>query len=116
MIRLINKVGVWGSNYTFNVLTGGLICDILIVGGGGGGGYGNGGGDGAGQLVLIHQATLNGTYTIKTGKGGLGGNSPTKGINSEFGTVIAEGGGANGGILKDGGSGAGGDGYSPDGG
>jgi hypothetical protein len=92
------------------------VCDILVVGGGGGGGYGNGGGGGAGQLVLIHQATLNGTYTIKVGKGGLGGNSPTKGANSEFGTVIAEGGGANGGILKDGGSGAGGDGYSPDGG
>ena len=91
-------------------------CDILVVGGGGGGGYGNGGGGGAGQLVLIHQATLNGTYTIKVGKGGTGGNSPTKGTNSEFGTVIAEGGGANGGILKDGGSGAGGDGYSPDGG
>jgi hypothetical protein len=92
------------------------ICDILIVGGGGGGGRGNGGGGGAGQLVLIHQATLNGTYSIKVGKGGLGGNSPTKGINSEFGSVIAEGGGANGGTLKDGGSGAGGDGYISNGG
>jgi hypothetical protein len=91
-------------------------CDILVVGGGGGGGYGNGGGGGAGQLVLIHQATLNGQYTIKVGKGGIGGNSPTKGTNSEFGTVIAEGGGANGGILKDGGSGAGGDGYTSNGG
>ena len=103
------------KDYTFTT-TEALECDILIVGGGGGGGYGNGGGGGAGQLVLIHQATLNGTYTIKVGNGGLGGNSPTKGTNSEFGTVIAEGGGANGGILKDGGSGAGGDGYSPDGG
>ena len=94
--------------------------DILIVGGGGGGGYGNGGGGGSGQLVLIHQATLNGTYTIKVGKGGTGGLSaatePTKGINSEFGTVIAEGGGANGGTLKDGGSGAGGDAVSSIGG
>jgi hypothetical protein len=90
--------------------------DILIVGGGGGGGYGNGGGGGSGQLVLIHQATLNGTYNIKVGNGGLGGNSPTKGINSEFGTVVAEGGGANGGILKDGGSGAGGDAVSSNGG
>jgi len=94
--------------------------DILIVGGGGGGGYALGGGGGAGQLVFIHQATLNGTYTIKVGKGGTGGITatpePTKGINSEFGTVIAEGGGANGGTLKDGGSGAGGDGYSTTGG
>jgi hypothetical protein len=92
-------------------------CDILIVGGGGGGGSTHGGGGGAGQLVFIHQANLNGTYNIKIGKGGIGGSinatsQPTKGSNSEFGSVIAEGGGANGGnLLKDGGSGAGGDGY-----
>jgi hypothetical protein len=102
------------------------ICDVLIVGGGGGGGTGHGGGGGAGQLVFIHQATLNGTYNIKVGNKGIGGTlsafpgtitPPTKGSDSEFGTVIAEGGGANGGAtLKDGGSGAGGDGYTPDGG
>jgi hypothetical protein len=102
------------------------ICDIFIVGGGGGGSSGHGGGGGAGQLVLIHQAILSGTYTIKVGKGGLGGISAsevmsrhaTKGINSEFGTVIAQGGGANGATASDknGGSGAGGDGYSTDGG
>jgi len=102
------------------------ICDILIVGGGGGGSSGHGGGGGAGQLVLIHQAILSGTYTIKVGKGGLGAitasdvisRHATKGINSEFGTVIAEGGGANGATASDknGGSGAGGDGYSADGG
>ena len=101
------------------------ICDILIVGGGGGGGGGHGGGGGAGQLVLIHQAILSGTYTIKVGKGGNGTilaeatttSGATRGGNSEFGSVIAEGGGANGGsTLKDGGSGAGGDGYTNDGG
>jgi hypothetical protein len=99
------------------------ICDILIVGGGGGGGDPHGGGGGAGQLVLIRQATLNGTYTIKVGKGGIGGvyksTIPTKGSDSEFGNVIAEGGGTNGGTNvanKNGGSGAGGDGYLPDGG
>jgi len=99
------------------------ICDILIVGGGGGGGDPHGGGGGAGQLVFIHQATLNGTYTIKVGKGGIGGvfvsTAATKGSNSEFGNVIAEGGGANGGTNvenKNGGSGAGGDGYTTNGG
>ena len=113
-----DSVGLTGqTQYTLNV-PGGVVCDILIVGGGGGGGYGNGGGGGAGQLVLIKDATLNGNYTIRVGKGGLGGNSPTKGINSEFGTVIAEGGGASTNISADmnGGSGAGGDGYTPDGG
>jgi hypothetical protein len=102
------------------------ICDILIVGGGGGGGPGHGGGGGAGQLILIHQAILNGTYTINVGKGGIGGRSSelansfqaTKGSNSTFGTVIAEGGGANTNVSsdKDGGSGAGGDGWNSDGG
>jgi hypothetical protein len=102
------------------------ICDILIVGGGGGGGTGHGGGGGAGQLILIHNATLSGIYDIKVGKGGLGAISTgsgisrhaTKGDSSSFGTVIAEGGGANGATSSDknGGSGAGGDGYSADGG
>jgi len=103
------------------------LCDILVVGGGGGGGDPCGGGGGAGQLVFIHQATLNGSYTIKVGKGGIGGvwinTAATKGINSEFGNssinVIAEGGGANGGTNvanKNGGSGAGGDGNPENGG
>ena len=93
-------------------------CDILVVGGGGGGGGGHGGGGGAGQLVLIHNAILNGKYDIIVGKGGIRGTNPnsafgiepTKGMNSSFHTVIAEGGGATGkGILKNGGSGSGGD-------
>jgi hypothetical protein len=110
--------GTGQSLYTITVSAGGVVCDVLVVGGGGGGGGGHGGGGGAGQLVLIHQTTLNaGTYTIKVGKGGVrgtnpssGGVEPTKGSNSSFDYVIAEGGGANGGnALKDGGSGAGGD-------
>ena len=109
------------------VFTKNTLCDILVVGGGGGGGDPCGGGGGAGQLVFIHQATLNGSYTIKVGKGGIGGvwinTAATKGINSEFGNssinVIAEGGGANGGTNvanKNGGSGAGGDGNPENGG
>ena len=120
--------GTSDTSYTITAPAGGVVCDILIVGGGGGGGSGHGGGGGAGQLILIHQATLNGTYTIKVGKGGNGSiltsggsltSDATKGSNSEFGNVsiniIAEGGGANGGAtLKDGGSGSGGDGYTND--
>ena len=113
------------TTYTLNVPEN-TICDILIVGGGGGGGPGHGGGGGAGQLVYINQATLNGTYNVKVGKGGIGGISTevsgtrqaTKGSDSSFDIVIAEGGGANTNTLSDknGGSGAGGDGYTPDGG
>ena len=115
-----------GGTSTFTVPVGGIVCDILVVGGGGGGGDPHGGGGGAGQLVFIHQATLNGEYTVKVGNGGTGGiafNSPaTKGNNSEFGNsstiVIAEGGGANSSTSSDknGGSGAGGDGYTGTGG
>jgi hypothetical protein len=103
------------------------VCDILIVGGGGAGSAGHGGGGGAGQLVLIHQAILNGTYTIKVGKGGVGGitaektgttRASTKGSDSSFGSVIAEAGGTNTSTAtdKNGGSGAGGDAYIFDGG
>ena len=115
--------GTGQTQYTINAPSGGIVCDILIVGGGGGGGDPHGGGGGAGQLVLIYQATLNGAYTIKVGNGGIGGvfasTNPTKGSNSEFGIVIAEGGGTNGGTNtenKNGGSGAGGDAYTINGG
>ena len=105
------------------------LCDILIVGGGGGGTVGHGAGGGAGQLVFIHNAILNGTYAIKVGKGGNGSTASgdsstmgtitngTKGSDSQFGSVIAEGGGiCVNDTLKNGGSGAGGDGHLPDGG
>ena len=113
------------SEYSFN-LDEEVTADILIVGGGGAGSAGHGGGGGAGQLVFIHEAILNGSYNIKVGKGGiggisyevLGGRQATKGFNSSFDTIIAEAGGTNTGITSDknGGSGAGGDGWISDGG
>ena len=118
--------GTGQSLYTISVPTGGVMCDILVIGGGGGGGSGHGGGGGAGQLVLIKDAVLNQNYTIRVGSGGIysisqerGGARPaTKGKDSTFGTIIAEGGGACTNISadKNGGSGAGGDGYTTDGG
>jgi hypothetical protein len=118
--------GTGQTLYTINVPTGGVICDILIVGGGGGGGSGHGGGGGAGQLVLIKDAVLNQSYTIRVGSGGIysisqeraNSRPATKGKNSTFGSIIAEGGGACTNISADmnGGSGAGGDGYPTDGG
>jgi len=47
-------------------------CDILVVGGGGAGGRRGGGGGGAGALIYHKNQILNGTYTIKVGKGGRG--------------------------------------------
>ena len=83
-----------GSNqteYTFDVLSD-MQCDILVVAGGGGGGGTDAGGGGAGGLIYETGLTLNGTYTIKVGKGGIGGaggvnvgNNPgLKGKNSQI--------------------------------
>jgi hypothetical protein len=84
------------ADYT-RVFTKNTTCDILIVGGGGGGGVGGdngrgGGGGGAGQFLLKTNYILNaGTYNIKTGGGGLGGNITTQsgetGKNSSISTL-----------------------------
>ena len=113
------------KDYTFTTSEN-ITCDILVVGGGGGGSGGHGGGGGAGQLVLIKDAVLNQSYTIRVGKGGIGGRSSelansypsTKGTNSLFGSVIAEGGGSSTSVSadKNGGSGAGADWWTSDGG
>jgi hypothetical protein len=77
--------GTGQTLYTINIPTGGVICDILIVGGGGGGGNGDGssnepGGGGAGGIVYMVNKTLNtGTYKINVGKGG---NANTNGNSS----------------------------------
>jgi hypothetical protein len=118
--------GTGQSLYTINVPTGGVVCDVLVVGGGGGASGGHGGGGGAGQLVLIKDAVLNQSYTIRVGRGGIGGRSTempnsypaSKGFNSTFHNLIAEAGGTNTSVStdKNGGSGAGGDSYTNDGG
>ena len=88
------------TQYTINIPTGGVICDILIVGGGGGGGMNSGGGGGAGGLIYIPNINLLGTYTINIGRGGAGGTQIAEntlaenGKDSSFGTYIAIGGGA----------------------
>jgi hypothetical protein len=99
--------GTGQSLYTITAPAGGVVCDVLIVGGGGGGGKTDAGGGGAGGLLYIQNTTLTGNYTIKVGKGGLGGSGGAqasvvgnKGSNSSFiGTnanYIAYGGGGGG--------------------
>ena len=99
------------------VFTKSTTCDILIVGGGGAGAGTIGGGGGAGSLIFAKNATLNGTYTINVGKGGIGGltGQGTKGNSSSISkdgiNITAEGGGASGRTdgNQNGGSGGGGD-------
>ena len=58
---------------TFTVPSGGIKCDILIVGGGGGGGSRHGGGGGAGAVIyLTNQTFSTGSYSVIVGNGGTG--------------------------------------------
>ena len=61
------------SLYTFNISSGSIACDILIIAGGGGGGKTDAGGGGAGGLIYVQNTTLTGNYTINVGKGGIAG-------------------------------------------
>jgi hypothetical protein len=104
------------KDYSFTT-TESIVCDILIVGGGGAGSGTIGGGGGAGALIFARNATLNGTYTVNVGNGGIGGSTGqgTKGNSSRILqggiNITAEGGGASGRAdgNQNGGSGGGGD-------
>ena len=119
------------TQYTINVPTGGIGCDILVVGGGGSGGNDRGGGGGGGGVIYTQNITLNGSFTISVGNGGIGntsgttggsGTRGTNGINSSISgssltTITAIGGGTGGSCNPsvknglDGGSGGGGSQY-----
>jgi hypothetical protein len=60
------------GTYTLTVPSGGINCDILMIGGGGGGGFGGGGGAGA-CIVAINQilTSNNGNYTVVVGAGAV---------------------------------------------
>ena len=111
------------TQYTINVPSGGIVCDILIVGGGGGGGARHAGGGGAGAVIYLTNQTLStGTYTINVGNGGAGSQAISgpgaKGVDTSIkfnsnDIYLAKGGGAGDntigtGVIKDGGSGGGG--------
>ena len=75
------------------------IADALVVAGGGGGGGDIGGGGGAGGYLESSGVSVSGAQTIVVGRGGYGRrydgheNGGSKGKNSSFGTMDAEGGG-----------------------
>jgi hypothetical protein len=95
----------------FNVPTGGINCDIFMIGGGGSGGNDCGGGGGAGaSITAINQFISTGNYTVSVGAGGVattpyGGQNGSNGGDSSIGSLyIAKGGGAgNGGGTAGGG-------------
>jgi len=61
--------GTGQSLYTINVPTGGMICDVLVVGGGGSGGRSGGGG---GTVIYSQNIYFpSGGYSIKVGNGAI---------------------------------------------
>ena len=63
--------GTGQTLYNITVPTGGIVCDILMVGGGGAGGTFIGGGGGGGGVLYIQNASISsGTYNIFVGNGG----------------------------------------------
>ena len=84
-----NVSGLVGqTQYTINIPTGGIICDILIVGGGGGGGnaihnssHEPGGGGAGGVVYMVNKNLSAGAYKINVGNGGAGN---TNGNNSSI--------------------------------
>ena len=74
--------GTGQSLYTITVPTGGIVCDVLVVGGGGGGGGFGGGGGGGGDVIYQQNISLsNGSYNIKVGSGGTSTNGANRGNN-----------------------------------
>ncbi|MFA5368404.1 MAG: glycine-rich domain-containing protein [Candidatus Paceibacterota bacterium] len=96
----INKYTGSGT-YTWTRPAGVTSVQYLVVGGGGGGG-GNGGGGGGGGGFLTGTYSVSGNITVTVGAGGTvaGATTGTNGGNSQFGTIVASGGG--GGVSRDG--------------
>ncbi len=83
--------GTGQSLYNITVPTGGVICDVLVVGGGGGGDQINGSGGGGGAVLYATNINIPASsYAIKVGKGGT---QNVNGSSSEaFGAICLGGG------------------------
>ncbi len=101
-IYCVAKFKTVGSDYSFTVPAGITKLDYLVVAGGGGGG--SGGGGGGGVLQQNDYSVASGSaISVTVGRGGTGGSggrgtviAATKGADSKFGAITANGGGAGG--------------------
>ena len=105
-----------GTSYSVVIPAGGLLCDILMVGGGGMGGRDIGAGGGGGAVLYATNVLLKqDTYSLVVGRGAVSTSGEAKGQSTTgFGAILLGGGSAgdatwNGATYaNDGGSGAGG--------
>ena len=83
---------------SFTIQSGGVICDILMIGGGGAGGYWGGGGGAGACIVAIGHTLPGGVCNVTVGPGGVGNNGGDSSIS--IGSVnkqmlyVAKGGGS----------------------
>lgn len=119
-----NKMRQYSGDGTFTVPAGVDCLEVLVVGGGGGGGRAGGGGGGGVIHENKYSAFPGQKISIKVGKGGDGftadsvSDGPRRtGKNSQFGELVALGGGYGGWHLNDGrpGGSGGGGGFNADG-
>ena len=110
--------GTGQSLYNITVPTGGIVCDILMVGGGGAGGFDRGAGGGAGACIIALNQTLNaGNNTIRVGNGGIinntynpGGSGKNSEIYNNANTLLYKATGGGGGASANGAGASGGSG------
>jgi hypothetical protein len=66
-----DNTGTGQTGYSITIPTGGIVCDVLVVGGGGGGDRQIGSGGGGGAVLYATGISIPANnYTIKVGKGG----------------------------------------------
>jgi len=95
----------------FTVISGGEVDYLVVAGGGGGSNTNYCGGGGAGGMLTGSVTLAAGAYNITVGGGGATGTNGSVGSDSQFNTIIADGGGGGGGVNSNGlngGSGGGG--------
>jgi hypothetical protein len=101
-IGTTDRFMIFTANGSFTVPTGGIVCDILMIGGGGAGGGFGGGGGGAGACIVAINQTLSttGLYNVAVGAGDVASSTTTgAGVDSTIGLnggatlYIAKGGG-----------------------
>jgi hypothetical protein len=87
-----DNTGTGQTLYSISVPTGGVNCDILMVGGGGAGGQSLGGGGGGGSVIYGTNITItSGSYNIYVGRGANAGETIGKSTTG-FGAIMLGGG------------------------
>ncbi len=116
------RIHTFVNSGTLTCYQNGVFDQVMVVAGGGGGGSRHGGGGGGGEVIIKsnHAVTAGLALTILIGTGGVGASSSSpigaNGGDTQFGPIIAKGGGRAGGIQysappASGGSGGGGTAY-----